>query len=280
MHPRYRVFVDFDGTLVQPNVAILLVEKFCPDGDRVAHEVDELLHTGKITLREAWERQAALLPADRVAEMTAWAREAIPLREGAREFLTLLKHHQVPTAIVSGGLDFYIQAVLDREGFDLPFVSDTLETHSDGSVRVLHPYGHPTCRLCGICKAHVVQSKDPNQELTVFLGDGSTDRYGAEVADIVFARHRLKTYCERSGVAFVPFENFPEVTAQLERWLTGTDAPPIRSSHGLASSLCPISRDLAEASARRPSQVRVGSRHSSPSGTPLTAGATSATEGA
>lgn len=245
IHPRYRVFVDFDGTLVQPNVAILLVERFCPDGSKVAHEVDQLLHTGQITLRQAWERQAALLSPDRIPEMTRWAVDSIPLRAGAKEFLALLREAKVPTAIVSGGLDFYIRAVLDREGIDLPFLSDTLDGSAAGEVHVVHTYGHPTCRLCGICKAKVIRSKLPAADLTVFLGDGSTDRYGAEVADIVFARHRLKTYCERSGVPFVPFEDFHEVTEKFRRWLSGAEEPPRRHPLGLASSPCPISKDLA-----------------------------------
>jgi 2-hydroxy-3-keto-5-methylthiopentenyl-1-phosphate phosphatase len=246
MHPRYRVFIDFDGTLVVPNVAILLVERFCPDGATVAHEVDQLLHTGKITLREAWDRQTALLPADRLAEMTQWAVDTVPLREGAREFVDLLHDEQIPAAVVSGGLDFYIRAVLDREEIRLPFLSDSLDRSQPGSVRVTHPFGHPTCRLCGICKAQVVRSRSSAAELTVFLGDGSTDRYGAEVADIVFARHRLKTYCEQSRVPFVPFDDFRSVTAQFRRWLDGTDPTPIRSALGLSSSPCPISRELAD----------------------------------
>src|SRR5580658_4100947 len=107
MVPKFRVFIDFDGTLVVPNVAILLVEKFATGGMAVAHEVDEQLHAQKITLREAWERQVALLPGERLAEMTAWAVENIPLRKGARELLAALDREQVPVAIVSGGLDFY-----------------------------------------------------------------------------------------------------------------------------------------------------------------------------
>jgi 2-hydroxy-3-keto-5-methylthiopentenyl-1-phosphate phosphatase len=252
IHQRYRVFIDFDGTLVEPNVAILLVGKFCPDGARVANEVDQLLHTGKMTLREAWEHQAALLPANRIPEMTRWAVDSIPLRSGAREFLAFLKEGGIPTAIVSGGLDFYIQAILEREGIDVPFLSDTLDGTSQGAVRVLHPYGHPTCRLCGICKAQVIRSKLPAADLTVFLGDGSTDRYGAEVADIVFARHRLKTYCDRAGVPHVAFEDFHEVLDRFRHWVDGSEAPPARGPLGLADSPCPISRDLSSSGSRSP----------------------------
>ncbi|MGA8091182.1 MAG: HAD-IB family phosphatase [Thermoplasmata archaeon] len=237
--------MDFDGTLVEPNVAILLVERFCPDGQTVAHEVDLQLHSGKITLREAWDRQAALLPGDRIDEMRLWAVDNVPLREGAKEFLALLARHDLPRGVVSGGLDFYIRAVLDREGLDVPFVSDSLRKRPDGRVEVIHPFGHATCRLCGICKAQVVRSPVPAAERTVFVGDGSTDRYGAEVADIIFARHRLRTYCERSGIPFIPFDGFPTVTAQFERWLSGSEPIPVRPHLGLETSSCPISLSLA-----------------------------------
>lgn len=242
-----RMLVDFDGTLVEPNVAIILVEEFATDGHRLAHQVDEELHSGKITLREAWSRQVAMLPADRIPEMAQWAVEHTPLRAGAHELLDLLHDRKVPTYIVSGGLDFYIHPILRAAGIDLPVLSDSMERAADGTLRVTHPHGHATCRLCGICKAQVVRNLTPPATRTIFAGDGSTDKYAAEVADIVFARRRLKGYCEASGVPFYPFEEFHPITAQLRRWLVeGEPLPPLRSV-GLRTSLCPISNGLATA---------------------------------
>jgi 2-hydroxy-3-keto-5-methylthiopentenyl-1-phosphate phosphatase len=240
-----RMLIDFDGTLVEPNVAIILVEEFADDGHRLAHQVDEELHSGKITLREAWTRQVAMLPADRVPEMAQWSVEHTPLRAGALELLGLLQQHRVPTYIVSGGLDFYIHPILRAAGIELPVLSDSMERGPDGTLRVTHPHGHATCRLCGICKAQAVRTISPPATRTVFAGDGSTDKYAAEVADLVFARRRLKGYCERSGIPFYPFEEFGPVTAQMRRWLEGSEPfPPLRSV-GLASSPCPISSELA-----------------------------------
>ena len=245
MGPNLRIYVDFDGTLVEPNVAIDLVEKFCVGGEAVAHEVDLALHSGKMTLREAWERQAALLPVERIGEMTAWATANVPLRQGAKEFLRTMEARGVPVFVVSGGLDFYIEAVLAREGLRLPFLSDRLTVNGGGHAEVLHPFGHPTCRLCGICKAQVVRSPRHAGELTVFIGDGSTDRYGAEVADLVFARHRLKAYCERAEIPFVPFEDFDQVNGKITGWLDGTEPVPSRDAIGRLNSPCPISDSLA-----------------------------------
>lgn len=244
MDPPFRMLVDFDGTLVEPNVAILLVEEFCADGRRIAHEVDEELHSGKITLREAWSRQAALFEANRLEEMAEWAVAHTPLRPGARELVDLLKRHHIPTTIVSGGLDFYIDPILRHAGIQLPVLSDRLEPSADGGLRLVHPFGHPTCRLCGICKAQVAYPEPRPPLRTAFAGDGSTDRYAAEVADLVFARRRLKLYCDRAGIPYYPFEDFFPVIDQLRRWLEGGEPLPPPRALGLRSSACPISSGL------------------------------------
>ncbi|MGC2289821.1 MAG: HAD-IB family phosphatase [Thermoplasmata archaeon] len=247
--PRLQVLLDFDGTLVEPNVAIVLVEKFCADGLRVAHEVDEELHAGKITLREAWTRQVALLPPDRLPEMIEFVVREVPLRRGADRLLGLLREYTVPTAIVSGGLDFYIRPLLARDGITYPLFADGVEHDAESRLRVVHPYGHPTCRLCGICKANVTVGFATPGVSTVFIGDGSTDRYAAEVAEIVFARRRLKDYCARSGIPFFPFEDFDPVTDQLRGWLTGAEPFPPPRPRGLGTSACPISQGLAHEAA-------------------------------
>lgn len=239
------MFIDFDGTLVDPNVAILLVEEFCPDGKRIAHEIDDLLHTGQITLREAWRRQVELMRVDQVPAMAEWAVRNIPFREGAPELLALLKRHQVPTSVVSGGLDFYIAPILKHAGIELPVFCDGVEVVDGGTLEVTHPYGHSTCRLCGICKAQIVRNAEGHHLRTVFAGDGSTDRYAAEVADIVFARRRLKLYCDRAQIPYYPFESFGPVTEQLERWLNGTDELPAPRRVGVPTSACPISQSAA-----------------------------------
>jgi 2-hydroxy-3-keto-5-methylthiopentenyl-1-phosphate phosphatase len=238
-----QVVLDFDGTLVDPNVAIVLVTEFAENGREVAHEVDQLLHAGKIGLREAWQRQAALLPGDRIPEMAQYVRSHVPLRSGAKTFLATAERHGVPVTIVSGGLEFYIREVLDREGLDIPIRSDRLERLPDGHVRVVHPFGHPTCQLCGICKAAVVTDRTVTQR-SVFVADGSTDKYGAETADIVFARHRLLDYCRKTGIPVFPFENFEPVTEQFRRWLEDGQPFPPRRARGLANSVCPISQTM------------------------------------
>jgi 2-hydroxy-3-keto-5-methylthiopentenyl-1-phosphate phosphatase len=244
--PELEVWVDFDGTLVVPNVAILLVEEFGTNGSIVAREVDDLLHQGKITLREAWEREVSILPADRLDEMVEFAIAHSPLRPGARELVELLERHQIPTTVISGGVDFYIRPILSRAGIAWPFRSDSLVRGPEGRLGVAHPYGHATCRLCGICKAQAVRSNPART--SVFIGDGSTDRYAAEVADVVFARHRLLAYCRARGIPIREFEDLGPVVRWLEARLVRSDGSPDPQGRGLGDSACPISRELAQRS--------------------------------
>jgi 2-hydroxy-3-keto-5-methylthiopentenyl-1-phosphate phosphatase len=244
----FHVFLDFDGTLVEPNVAILVVEEFAPRGRELARSIDLALKAQQLTLREAWAQEAAALPAARLPEMQEFIRRKAPLRAGASEFLALLREFQVRTTLLSGGLDIFIQPVLEREGLDLHVLSESAAPAPGGGLEVSYPHGHPTCRLCGICKANVVGGNGSDLR-TVFVGDGSTDRYGAEVADIVFARHRLLEFCRQSSIPCYPFEDFGPVIERFEGWLRRGEPVPAPRQRGQATSPCPISKSLATAGA-------------------------------
>jgi 2-hydroxy-3-keto-5-methylthiopentenyl-1-phosphate phosphatase len=242
--PLLRVSLDFDGTLVEPNVAKLLVSEFILGGSEIADLIDRDLHAGRITLREAWARQTALLPWDRFEAMARFVRDHVPLRPGAREFLALAKEYRIPVTIVSGGLDFYIREVLHREHLKLPVRADKLRGVRGGRPRLDYPYGHRTCHQCGTCKAGIV-TEGFGGSATVLIADGTTDRYAAEVADLVFARGRLLDFCQSVEIPCYEFENFPPVTAQFRRWLEREEEVPRATHRGRAGSNCPISSALA-----------------------------------
>jgi 2-hydroxy-3-keto-5-methylthiopentenyl-1-phosphate phosphatase len=239
-----RVSLDFDGTLVGPNVAKLLMTEFVPKGNELSEMIDIGLHSGQLTLREAWARETALLPWDRLGEMCAFVRNHVRLRPGAREFLALARKHALPVSVVSGGLDFYIYEVLERERLYLPVRADRLLLTGDGRVRITYPHGHRSCRQCGTCKAGIV-TEGFGDSTTVLIADGSTDRFAAEVADVVFARGRLLEYCRATGIPCYEFEDFGPVTEQFQRWLTNDEALPRSVRRGRPGSPCPISEALA-----------------------------------
>jgi 2-hydroxy-3-keto-5-methylthiopentenyl-1-phosphate phosphatase len=239
------VLLDFDGTLAETNVAVTLLERFSPEAMPSFHAISRLFHAGRLTLREAWDRQAALFRAEDRKPMEEFVRTHVRLRPGARELLELLRAHSVPTAVVSGGFDFYIRALLEREGISLPVYSDIAAPRASGPVEVLHPHGNPECLRCGICKARFVRDGQQQGRRVVYVGDGATDEYAAETADIVFARRRLVELCTAAGIPFYPFEDLHPVRREMERWLAGTVPWPDPRRGGRPGSPCPISTEMA-----------------------------------
>jgi 2-hydroxy-3-keto-5-methylthiopentenyl-1-phosphate phosphatase len=49
-----------------------------------------------------------------------------------------------------------------------------------------------------------------------FVGEGSSDRYGALYADVVFAKDRLVDIVTADGVAFLPWTTFDDVRGRLQ----------------------------------------------------------------
>jgi 2-hydroxy-3-keto-5-methylthiopentenyl-1-phosphate phosphatase len=50
----------------------------------------------------------------------------------------------------------------------------------------------------------------------VYVGDGISDRCGAQASDLVFARRGLAAYLAERGVPFTYFDDFHEVARALE----------------------------------------------------------------
>ena len=119
--------------------------------------------------------------------------------------------------VVSEGFDFYIADQLARAGLaDLPRASNRARFEQGGVVPEF-PFEAEGCGACGNCKAQHVRRYQALGCLTVMVGDGWTDRCGARAADVVLARGSLLAWCEREGLAALPFESFADVADYARR---------------------------------------------------------------
>ena len=55
----------------------------------------------------------------------------------------------------------------------------------------------------------------------IFVGDGLSDRYAVESADLVFAKDGLASYCTEQSIEHTPYQNLGDVAAHIDRWLAG-----------------------------------------------------------
>ena len=214
------VFSDFDGTITRMDVTDKILEQYA---DPVWREVEELWRRGDIGSRECFERHAALV------RMTAKQLDAlidsIPLDPDFPKFFHFLKARQLPFYIVSDGFDYVIRRVLKQVGADGELrnghhlFSTGLELEA-GRVRAVFPHSNHGCSHgCATCKPAIIQRVRKKQQPVIFIGDGLSDRFAVEVADVVFAKQELLAYCRERGLACRPFETFGDVQKALAEFL-------------------------------------------------------------
>src|SRR3712207_5004141 len=79
------------------------------------------------------------------------------------------------------------------------------------------PYGHPSCFVCGTCKRERVRLHQAAGRVVVFVGDGTSDRFAAAHADMVFAKGSLARISRAAGWPFSEWESFADVHAEIDR---------------------------------------------------------------
>ncbi len=221
--------VDFDGTACLHDVAEHLLDEFAT-GDWVG--LDEAWERGDLGSRQTVAAQSAMLDADR-STLLDHATTHCVMDPTFAPFVSWAHGQGIVIAIASDGFGFYIESILAAAGVP-PIPVVTNDQAWDGHGRpggLAFPNAHPECVGCGTCKMKAVLDRRRTHGTVAFVGEGSSDRYGALYADVTFAKLDLVAHCERDGVAFVPWNDFDDV----RRWLEG--AAPLPGP--ISPALCP-----------------------------------------
>ena len=210
--------LDFDGTITTKDIGVEVIKKFAsPDWD----EGLQRWRSGEFDQRQLMEWEFERLPVGRDAEMREFALDKADVRHGFAGLIEMCRTHDIPVEVVSNGLSFYVEAVLEREGFsDLAFVapSPTFSGQgADAGPAVDFGEGIETCDRTGLCKCARARRLRSDGRKVVFVGDGISDYCIAEEeADFVIARSSLKDHCSEVGIEHVSFEDFDDVARQLK----------------------------------------------------------------
>jgi 2-hydroxy-3-keto-5-methylthiopentenyl-1-phosphate phosphatase len=207
------IFVDFDGTITERDLLDWIAQTF---GDpEVYAALDVGLDERRLTLHEvlAREFEPVRSPLD---EVVAWVLEHAAVRPGFPELVRRAEERGWRLVVLSSGFRELIEPVLEREGLGhLELLSNRVDPDPSG-WRVRFRDETP-CPVCGEpCKRAAVVA-EANGGPAVYVGDGISDRCGAEASDLVFARRGLAAYLAERGVPFEPFDDFYEVLAGIER---------------------------------------------------------------
>jgi 2-hydroxy-3-keto-5-methylthiopentenyl-1-phosphate phosphatase len=221
------MFCDFDGTITQVDVTDEILTQLANPSWR---EIEQEWACGSIGSRECLERQVALVDAS--AEELDSLIDAIPVDPGFSGFLQWVEKSKLPFYVVSDGFDYVVRRVLKRAGVNGQLRNGThlfaSSLRVEGRrVKISFPHAaHGCAHGCATCKAEIMRRLSRGWKPVVFAGDGLSDRYAVEEADIVFAKRQLLVYCRERGIACRPFETFADIQASLVELLRESHPVP------------------------------------------------------
>lgn len=207
------VLVDFDGTACDADVANELLVKFGVAG---WERHDEAVDRGDETVREGIEAQTAMLLATR-REMLEYVLEHFAVSGQFVSFVHWAEANGLPLAVASDGFGFYVRPMLAAVGMPELRAWTNGYLEGRGGPRLTHPHRHPHCIGCGVCKLLAVKRLQTRSGRVAFVGNGLSDRYAAQYADLVFAREPLASICAQEGVQAIPWRTFEDVQAALAK---------------------------------------------------------------
>jgi 2-hydroxy-3-keto-5-methylthiopentenyl-1-phosphate phosphatase len=213
MHER-AVFCDFDGTITAGETFVRLLKTYAPER---AEALIPRIHAFEVSLRDGVSQMLSSIPSDRYDEAIRCA-DDVPLRPGLAELVSFCRRHRIPFVVVSGGLEDMVRRRLGTLAGAVTAIHAVRIDRSGPTWRVMED-------LAGegeLVDKVAVLERHPARE-RVAIGDSTTDVRMSQVAEVVFARDRLREQLDDRGVAHEPWEDFHDVRRALAaRW--GLDA--------------------------------------------------------
>lgn len=206
--------IDYDGTISRADASNAILDRHTVDDTWL--ERDRLYEAGLIGSRDLLDWDTTLLPDDEAA-LYATAMEQ-PEDGTFPAFVETARRWGADIEVVSDGFGWYVPAALERVGVrDLAVASARMRFRTgSGHPEITFPAGHPACFVCGTCKRERVREHHRRGHVVVYIGDGTSDRYGAAHAELIFAKGRLAEWCEADGWPHIRWSAFDEIARWTE----------------------------------------------------------------
>ncbi|ADO82378.1 HAD-IB family phosphatase [Ilyobacter polytropus] len=200
-----RIFlVDFDKTISDRDTTDAILERHNPD---LLASTRKLFRKGEIDIKKYLQILVESLSMTE-KEFEKEISVGIKIDSFFKDFFQ--KDHEI--RIVSAGTYHNVISNLKKAGIKFPeeHIYSNILKFQGKKIKVEFPDADS---FEGICKRRVVEKYKEEYKEVVFIGDGSSDYYGASKAHRVFAKKglRLEEYCLANNIEYTSFESFEEI---------------------------------------------------------------------
>lgn len=209
----FKIFIDFDGTITKTDIGETMFEKF---GDKkIVNKIIENYSNQIISAKQCWISLCNSVKTLDVSSLENFIDE-IEIDETFHNMTAFCKKNNFELFILSDGFDFYINRILKRENLsEVKYYSNKLSITGNKLIPSF-PHYDIDCKTSANCKRNHIINHSGDDEYTVFIGDGNSDKYTVQFCDFIFAKDGLLKFCEAERITYFPFNNFNDIISKIE----------------------------------------------------------------
>ena len=204
---------DFDGTITEEDVSFLLLDTFTDsDWRQLFKDYTE----GKMSVGAFNTRAFAMVKADKQTLLDfVLTSGRVKIRPGFDELLNYCSGKGFRFVIVSNGLSFYIEAILENEGIKGIEVLAAQSRFSPEGMAVSYIGPDGSHMEAGFKEIYTELFQKQGCSV-IYAGNGLSDIYPARRANHVFATGDLLKRCRETGLECLPFNDLNDIVRGLE----------------------------------------------------------------
>ncbi|QKS69881.1 2-hydroxy-3-keto-5-methylthiopentenyl-1-phosphate phosphatase [Paenalkalicoccus suaedae] len=207
------IFCDFDGTITTKDNIIAIMKEFAPP--KWEPIKDDIL-AQRVSIKEGVGRMFDLLDTSKKQEIISFVQQST-IRDGFADFVAHTNKEDIPLHIVSGGIDFFVQPMLESYELNGNIYCNGSDFSGD-TIRITWPHAcDDQCdNDCGCCKPSILRTYPKNDYYRIVIGDSITDLEAAKLADHVFVcGDFLEEKCKELRLPYTRFADFRTVIHAL-----------------------------------------------------------------
>jgi 2-hydroxy-3-keto-5-methylthiopentenyl-1-phosphate phosphatase len=207
MKKEFKIFIDFDGTITTTDVGEAIFRQF-GNSEKVNKIIEDLLND-KISARDSWIELCSSVESITKKELDDFI-DQIEIDSTFTDFISFCSENKIDHYILSDGFDYYLKRILARENIDTEYFANALSV-LDNKLIPSFPFLDFEFASSANCKRNHIINNSSDDDYTVFIGDGNSDKYTVQYCDFVFAKDDLLKFCEKERISYFPFNNFDDV---------------------------------------------------------------------
>ena len=199
---------DFDGTITTRDTLSTFLKEYAPKEWLI---LEDKWVKGEMGSAECLQKQFGLIK-NISPEMIEEFVDTIEIDSYFKEFNEIRLKNNVNFLILSDGLDYFINRILQKHGLkNIDIVSNHAE-FLNGKFTISFPNQNNSCiKNSGTCKCDVIKILRQKYKEIYYIGDGTSDICVADKSDILFAKSTLLDYCKKIGLNCIEFGTYKEV---------------------------------------------------------------------